>query len=70
MICKVNCLSCPYDHCEREKRQKENEKRYYQKHREERLAYQKRYNDSHKEERTAYEKKRWADMKELRGTKT
>ena len=63
MICKMNCLSCPYDHCERERREKETYKRYYQKHKKQKLAYQKAYNDAHKEERAAYNKKWWAERK-------
>jgi len=64
MICKNNCLFCPYDSCEREKREKATYKRYYQKHKQHRLDYQHKYNATHKEEITAYNKKRWAKRKE------
>lgn len=61
MICKINCLSCPYEECEREKRQKETYRRYYQKTKERRIAYQREYNKTHKEQITEYNKKRWAN---------
>ena len=50
MICKINCLSCPYEECERDKRQKETYRRYYQKNREKRIAYQKEYNKANREQ--------------------
>lgn len=64
MICDLRCLACPYSECIRDKRQKEVYKRYYEKHREKRLAYQHKYNREHKEQLSAYEKKRWQKKKE------
>ena len=70
MICKINCLSCPYEECERDKRQKETYRRYYQKNRERRLAYQRAYNKAHKEQRAEYNKKWWANRKRSKNNGT
>lgn len=50
MICDLRCLTCPYSECIRDKRQKEVYKRYYEKNREKRIAYQKEYNKAHREQ--------------------
>lgn len=50
MICDLRCLTCPYTECIRDKRQKEVYKRYYEKNREKRIAYQKEYNKAHREQ--------------------
>ena len=50
MICDLRCLTCPYAECIRDKRQKEVYKRYYEKNREKRIAYQKEYNKAHREQ--------------------
>lgn len=50
MICDLRCLTCPYSECIRDKRQKEVYKRYYEKNREKRIAYQKEYNKTHREQ--------------------
>ncbi len=64
MICRINCLSCPYSTCIREEHEKANAKRYYERHKSERLAYQKAYNEAHKADRHKQFQKRWANMTE------
>ena len=70
MICDLRCLTCPYSECIRDKRQKEVYKRYYEKNREKRIAYQKEYNKAHKEQRAEYNKKWWANRKRSKNNGT
>lgn len=64
MICDSKCYECTFAKCKREEREKDTYRRYYQSHKEHRLAYQKAYNDAHKEKRRLYERERRARLKE------
>ena len=66
MICNSRCDKCTFAECERDKREKDVYRRYYQRHREERLAYQKAYNDAHKEKHRQNERERRARLKEAK----
>lgn len=65
MKCNMDCFNCPYPDCWKDKRVlKEPKKRgrkkslegsYYDRHKEERRAYQNEYNASHRKERRAYQ---------------
>ena len=66
-----DCFTCPYPDCILEDTDKikqeynpEIKRRYYQKHKAERLAYQKAYNEAHKADKHERSKKYWANMTE------
>lgn len=54
MICNSMCNECKYPTCIREERARAAQKRYYEKHKAERQAYQRAYWDAHKEERKKF----------------
>ena len=66
MICDQKCHLCTRDECLREQRQKENYRRYYEKNKEKRIAYQKEYNKSHREQYLKHLKKYFETHKEQR----
>lgn len=64
MICNLQCLSCEHPTCIRDEREKEVYRRYYQKNREKRTAYQRSYYAAHKDKEKQRAKARWANMTE------
>lgn len=64
MICDSMCHECKFSTCIREEHEKATYRRYYEKNREKKLAYQKAYNDAHKEKRHEQSKSQWANMTE------
>ena len=68
MKCKWHdCFTCPYADCIKDTKTQDNpetHKRYYERHKSERLAYQKAYNEAHKADRHEQFQKRWANMTE------
>ena len=67
MRCKwSDCLTCPYPDCVKALKEENPEvhRRYYERHKEQRLAYAHAYNATHKAERHEYNAKRWANMTE------
>lgn len=64
MICDSKCHLCTLPTCIRKEHERANAKRYYERHKTERLAYQKAYNEAHKADRHEQFQKRWANMTE------
>ena len=64
MKCNLDCLNCIYPDCIKDKADPEIRRRYYQKHREQILAWHRAYRQTHKEELHEASKRRWENMTE------
>lgn len=72
MVCNMDCFNCKFSDCINDELEPAPEKRdripgsYYDRNRDERIAYQKKYNEEHKEEQKKYQMeyyKRHSDKK-------